>query len=342
MKWKYFGIGIIVSCLLAFAAHFFQKKPDSKKTSVVAAVPKEKDLVEFVPLKYGLLPPKAQEQFIGKAVFVNDGVILRGQKKDIEDFKLVLSSVDTPPQEYLVDVLLLSIDTSDTTKTGLSILIDTLQKQDNQLILTLDPTGSASIRGSVAQILATLESGTSKVKIEGRTQLSVLSGGEASTITSGDRRAVIDQTSTNGLTTQTSYKYVDIGLRLTVDILPGSTAHAAALKIEQSADNVLGFSLIGKDEIPIISQRSLKTSVRVDVGETVVLGGLSQENITKRVSGLPFLRDIPFIRRIFTSVATEKTKSDLVVVLQPMVSRVNRKVFADKKYVDYRKLEVGF
>jgi len=343
MKWKYFGYGIFVCCIVALAARQYQNKSDGKKiaSEISTTSKKPKEEVVFVPLKYAAISKGVQEQFIGKAVLVNEGIILRGTKENIDDFKTVLELADTSPQEYLIDVLLLSVDTTDTNKTGMSILIDTLRKQDSQLVFTIDPNGSLLIRNSVAEILATIENGKSKVKVQGRSQLSVLAG-DSSTINSGERRAVIDQTTQASGQVSTSYKYVDIGLSLTVDILPGSTDKAAALRIQQSSDSVVGFSTIARDEIPIISQRNLKTSVRVDVGETVVLGGLTQENVQKTISGVPFLSSLPFLGKLFSSSSFNKSKSDLIIVLQPVINRFDRSVSTKKEYLNYRKLEADF
>jgi len=338
MKWRYFGYGVFVCCLLALLGRHFQKKNEDKRAaSAIASVGKQKpkEEVVFVPLKYGSISKDVQGQFVGKAVLVNEGMILRGTKENIEDFKTVLQLADTSPQEYLIDVLLLSIDTTNTNKTGMTILLDTLKKGDSQLTFSLSPTGSLSLKSNISEILALVESAESKVKVQGRSQLSVLAG-DSSTINSGERRAIIDQTTFNTSTTSTSYKYVDIGLSLTVEILPGSTDKAAALKIQQSSDSVVGFSMIGKDEIPVISQRSLKTSVRVDVGETVVLGGLTHDTIEKRVSGLPILKDLPFLRRLFSSVSLSSSKSDLIVVLQPIIPKVDRGNVASRKYLDFQ------
>lgn len=345
MKWRYFGYGVMVCCALAFGFRHFNKKTQPAGQQAAPTAKEEtkadKEEVEFVPLMFGAVSSEVQNQFVGKATSVSEGIILKGTRKNIDDFKFVLKNADTAPKEYMIDVLLLSVDTTDTNKTGLSILIDTLLKQDNQLKLKIDPAGAVTVNSGISQILSSIEAGSSKVKIDGRSQLSVLAGDPAS-IKSGERRAIIDQTTQTNGQVSTSYKFIDIGLSLSVEILPGSTDKAAALKIQQSSDSVVGLTLISGVEVPIISQRQLKTSVRADIGETIVLGGLSLDTLEKRFSGVPFLKSIPFVGKFFSATALNKSKSDLIIVLQPVVTRVNRLDYLKKEYSNYLSLKKSF
>ena len=65
--------------------------------------------------------------------------------------------------------------------------------------------------------------------------------------------------------------------------------------------------------LPIISQRSVQTSVIVWDGETVVLGGMIREHLTELHDKVPFFGDIPGIKRLFQVKRQESLKRNLLI-----------------------------
>jgi general secretion pathway protein D len=68
---------------------------------------------------------------------------------------------------------------------------------------------------------------------------------------------------------------------------------------------------------PTITQRSITTTVAVRSGETVVLGGLIRENESESEAGVPGLRSIPGIGRLFSSRTTISRRTELLVLITP-------------------------
>jgi general secretion pathway protein D len=64
---------------------------------------------------------------------------------------------------------------------------------------------------------------------------------------------------------------------------------------------------------PLFASRNLTTSVVVWDGQTVVLGGLMREDISKIEDKIPFLGDIPFIGRLFRSKVDSRSKRNLLI-----------------------------
>ena len=70
----------------------------------------------------------------------------------------------------------------------------------------------------------------------------------------------------------------------------------------------------------LLSRRNLDLkNVRIKDGETLIIGGLIQENEQKVVSKIPFFGDIPGIGVLFRSTSTTKTKSELVIMITPKI-----------------------
>lgn len=71
----------------------------------------------------------------------------------------------------------------------------------------------------------------------------------------------------------------------------------------------------------ITKERKIETKVLADNGETIVLGGLIQDDVSESVSKVPLLGDIPWIGRLFRSTTMSKDKTHLMVFLKPTIVR---------------------
>ena len=70
----------------------------------------------------------------------------------------------------------------------------------------------------------------------------------------------------------------------------------------------------------LLSRRNLDLkNVRIKDTETLIIGGLIQENEQKVVSKIPFFGDIPVIGSIFRSTSTTKVKNELVIMITPKI-----------------------
>ncbi|MEM1385158.1 MAG: type II secretion system secretin GspD [Pseudomonadota bacterium] len=74
-------------------------------------------------------------------------------------------------------------------------------------------------------------------------------------------------------------------------------------------------------ESPTISQRILRTSVSVDDGETLALGGLIEDSTSLTRTQVPLLGDIPGLGLLFKDKADEQARSELLILITPRVIR---------------------
>ena len=72
-------------------------------------------------------------------------------------------------------------------------------------------------------------------------------------------------------------------------------------------------------EIPVIQVREIETMLKINSGETAVIGGLMQDQINKEDRGVPFLSSIPFLGALFSYTDEEFIKSELVIFIRPAV-----------------------
>jgi type II secretory pathway component GspD/PulD (secretin) len=77
---------------------------------------------------------------------------------------------------------------------------------------------------------------------------------------------------------------------------------------------------VSKDfDAQVINNRSASTSVSVQDGQTVVIGGLISTEDDERVTKIPLLGDIPYIGQIFRKTKKKRVRSELLVILTPHV-----------------------
>ncbi|MGB2078561.1 MAG: type II secretion system secretin GspD [Vibrio sp.] len=110
-------------------------------------------------------------------------------------------------------------------------------------------------------------------------------------------------------------KEVGIKLKVTPQINEGDSVK---MEIEQEVSNVLGAN--GAVDVRF-AKRQLNTSVIVQDGQMIVLGGLIDERAQESVSKVPLLGDIPVLGHLFKSTSTSKEKKNLMVFIKPTILR---------------------
>jgi len=87
------------------------------------------------------------------------------------------------------------------------------------------------------------------------------------------------------------------------------------LKVHPILEEIIGFTGPPDTPQPITSKREVQTTVTVNDGETVVIGGLIKENATKNVEKIWLLGDIPLLGYLFRHTSTKKEKTDLLIFI---------------------------
>lgn len=122
-------------------------------------------------------------------------------------------------------------------------------------------------------------------------------------------------------------KEVGIKLKVTPQINEGD---AVQLLLEQEVSSVSGATSVDIS----INKREIKTTVIVDDGGTIVLGGLIDEDVQESISKVPLLGDIPILGNLFKSTTSSKRKRNLMVFIRPTIIRdgVTMNKISHRKY----------
>lgn len=114
---------------------------------------------------------------------------------------------------------------------------------------------------------------------------------------------------------------VGITLKITPQINEGDSL---VLAISQEVSNVREGPNSSLNGNLITAERKIDTKVLADDGQTIVLGGLIQDQITETVSKVPILGDIPILGHLFRSTSNGVIKRHLLVFIKPTIVRDKR------------------
>jgi len=127
---------------------------------------------------------------------------------------------------------------------------------------------------------------------------------------------------------------VGIKLKITPQINEGD---AVVLTIEQEVSGVAGATAVDV----ITNKRQINTTVLVNSGQTIVLGGLIDNDVQESEQKIPLLGDIPWLGRLFSSTGTKKRKTNLMVFIRPTIitENVGSDSISSRKYNYMRALQ---
>ncbi|EMR9624890.1 TPA: hypothetical protein NJ448_002516 [Vibrio parahaemolyticus] len=262
---------------------------------------------------------------------VQNSLLIKATPQEYFELKELITRLDKLPPQVALDVAIAEFDISDNFTAGISkFLFDSNLNEKEGSVVTIQPTkGSISFSGvfdSMTIDMSLIEE-KSKSRVLSRPYL-VVQDGESASITAGKQVPVqTGSTTTDGGTTTTEIQYRSTGV--TLNVTP--TINADGVVSLDIAQSVTG-SEPGPAELnPIITDRSLKTSVMVGDGQTAILGGLIQNNDSNKGNAVPFLSDIPGLGNLFKAKADTFSRSELVIMITPkiMTSTLDLEEFSD-------------
>ncbi|HSI57720.1 MAG TPA: type II secretion system secretin GspD [Ideonella sp.] len=114
-------------------------------------------------------------------------------------------------------------------------------------------------------------------------------------------------------------KDVGITLRIKPQVGEGGTVRMVIFQESSSVADRLAAGTASSG--PTTNKRSIESTVTVDDGAILVLGGLIEDRYTENKSKVPLLGDIPYVGALFRSETRTKQRTNLMVFLRPVVMR---------------------
>ncbi len=193
--------------------------------------------------------------------------------------------------------------------------------------------------GALAQALST----TSGTNILSTPNLVTLDNEEAKIVVGQNVPFVTGSFTSTGTGTTSPFQTIerkDVGITLKIKPQIGENG-TVRMTIYQESSSVATTTAVGTDNAgPTTNKRSIDSTIVVDDGQIIVLGGLIEDTYNTTKSKVPLLGDIPYLGALFRSESRERKKTNLMVFLRPVVMRdqaASNKVSLDR--YDYIRAE---
>jgi general secretion pathway protein D len=112
------------------------------------------------------------------------------------------------------------------------------------------------------------------------------------------------------------------------------------LDINQEVSDVAETKTSGIDS-PTIQQRKFQSTVLIEDGQTIALGGLIRDNRSRGKSGVPFLQRIPLLGAAFRSTTDINRRTELLIFITPHVIRNTQEAQEITNYLREKLNEAG-
>ncbi len=266
----------------------------------------------------------------------NRALLVRSTFAEFQHVQEVVRTLDVPLSQVAIEATIVEVDINDALQFGVQAFLES----SGVSVRSSDTTAAGAPGGggfagkfsttaggaSIDLVLSALQSVTN-VRVISSPYLTVVDGG-TSRLSVGDQipYTVASQTSnSNGtvtVTEETDVRDVGVILSVTPRVSPDNSVRLDITQEVSSAREVS--TAAGSD--PVIAQRSITSSIIVQSGASVLLGGLIQERTETTENGVPVVRKIPVLGNAFNRKKDTQTRSELLVMITPRVSRTDRQM----------------
>lgn len=258
----------------------------------------------------------------------NNAILVYAAPNDHDRIKRIIGHLDVTPHQVLLEATIAEVTLTDQLKFGLKWFFNA---QGNRFTLTDVATGAVaptfpgfSYFFSSPRIRVALDAlnKVTDVNVISSPSLMVLDNRKA-ILQIGDQVPITTSTATGVITPNApivnTVEYRDTGVILTVTprIAEGGRVN---LEIEQEVSNVVA-TTTSQISSPTIQQRRIKTTVVVNDGSSLALGGLIQDRTDNNKTQLPVLGDIPILGNVFKQRDDTDRRTELLIVITPRVVR---------------------
>lgn len=292
-------------------------------------------VTELYPLKYAspdALIPRLGALMPGAGLVVSEAkeqnaLMLRGSPAEIAEAREILSRLDKAALQVTISCVIVELKRGKNFEIGLHSGA-TRKTAENDLgvrgfmeFLGKDVSGSGAF-GKIGILparfemeLAAMEE-SNKAEVLARPRLTTLNGNKAELNVTNTVYYLVSQVSADGYPI-TDYRSFNDGISL--ELTP-TVAQSGSITLNVAPEIKTAGRSSG-DGPRDISTRNLKTTVVLNDGETLCLGGLVRRSKSEVRTAVPFLGSIPFIGRLFSYVSEVEEESELAIFITPEVKR---------------------
>ncbi len=273
-----------------------------------------------------------------------NSILIYGNRRDYALIEDALRQLDIPPAQVLIEAAISEVTLTNSLRYGLQTIFQSGRTNsvltDSQTSINVPGTGTTSVIPQIVRsfpgfsfLYADKDISAILNALEGLTHVNVLSSpklmvinNQTASLQVGNQVPVVNGSVSSGLsgavTNSVDYRDTGVILKITPRVNAGGLV---LLDIAQEVSQVSKTSTGGgtvANQSPTFSTRRIATSIAIQDGETIALGGLISDNSTRSRSGIPLLSRIPVIGPfLFGSTDNTTDRTELLILLRPRVIR---------------------
>ncbi len=259
-----------------------------------------------------------------------DMMIITDTLTNLDRIRELIDKLDVPPIQVTIDAHIYEIDKTKEERLGFN-----WQKNipvagttgSNIFEGTISPMGEAGGTGvfrfgsldvnQFTAVLSMLNTGTF-AKVLSNPVITTLNN-RAANITVGQAISYISA-STVSEGGQVSNEVSQAQANISLDVTPSVTGNDEVfLDIKPNISSVLGYTTLGGNSTPNLSNRSAQTQVICKNNHTIVIGGMIKTDKSESINKVPILGNIPGIGKLFQSKSTTENRTELIIFITPHI-----------------------
>jgi len=261
---------------------------------------------------------------------VNNAVIVFGSPRDYAIVEDAMRKLDVPPTQVLIEAAITEVALTGDLSYGVDW--NFIQGRNTFVSGVGTPAAPAANASGFAYFLRTSDISATLRALETRTNIKVISApkllvlnNQTAALQVGDQVPILTQQqqstvgggNDNSIVNSVEYRDTGVILRVTPRV---NTSGIILLDIAQEVSAVGSRSVSGTSS-PVISTRRIATTVAVQDGQVLGLGGLFSDNTQNVKTGLPLLSRIPILGALFGNQRTNQQRQELIVLIKAQIVR---------------------
>jgi general secretion pathway protein D len=282
-----------------------------------------------------LNPAKANNDLAGEVLVVADAdtnsLLVTTASKYESQVKAIIAELDRPVPQVLIKCLVAEVTHDDSLNYGADFSVIDIHANGNGGSVANTVGAAAAALSTPSGVVAKIIDNDLQVTLQALAQANKLdvlsrpyiltSDNQDANITVGNEVPFVTDTftdSTGGI--HNNFQYQDIGIIL--DVTPHINPDGlVVMDVDPQISSLTGQNVTVQQGVnaPIYELRSAASRVAIRDGQTIVIGGLMQDQKTDHVNKIPLLGDIPLLGQLFQYHSNDKSKTELLIFLTPHV-----------------------
>jgi general secretion pathway protein D len=272
----------------------------------------------------------------------HSAITLRGTPDQLVLAQKLVSDLDKPKAEVVIDIAVLEISRDRLRTLGTSVPTTySIAPPSSLTVQSISHLTSKDFKLGIPGASVTALMSDSNTKVLQNPEIRVLDQQKA-TLKIGDRVPIATGSFSSGggvsgggisPLVNTQFQYLDVGVN--IDITPQIHSNReVTLKLVLEVSSVTGEVNIGGITQPQIGQRRIELEMRLEDGEINLVGGILTDSETQSISGYPWLAKIPLLKYLFGQENKDRRQTEVVFAITPHIVRAEEITDENLRLVD--------